>query len=99
MGWGLNRFGPQMKTPAARPFARQTMKRIFAPILFLACAVTFALAAETPPYPPTKFPDASGWGKNIQRTMRLLATNTAEQRNTVRSLILFRDGESFLSGL
>ena len=69
---------------------RQTMKRIFASFLLLACSVAFVLAAETPAYPPTKFPDASGFGKNIQRTMRLLATNTAEQRNTVRSLILFR---------
>ena len=82
----MNRFGLQMKTLSARPFARQIMQRIFAPILFLACAVAFASAAETPSYPPTKFPDTSGWGKSIQRTMRLLATSTAEQRNTVRIL-------------
>jgi hypothetical protein len=42
-----------------------------------------ARAAEAPTYPPTHFPDASGWGRNIQRTMRLLATSTAEKRNTV----------------
>ena len=54
-------------------------------------AAVFALcyaasAAETSSYPPTKFPDPGGWGKNIQRTMRLLATSTAGQRNTVRIL-------------
>ena len=45
-----------------------------------------APAAEPNPFPPTKFPDNSGWGWNIQRTMRLLATSTAEKRNTVRVL-------------
>jgi hypothetical protein len=44
------------------------------------------LADETPSYPPTNFPDVSGWGRNIQRTMRLLATSTPEKRNTVRIL-------------
>ena len=43
-------------------------------------------ATSTPSYPLVKFPDPSGWGRNIQRTMRLLATSTAEQRNTVRIL-------------
>jgi len=42
--------------------------------------------AEATAFPPTAFPDASDWGKNIQRTMRLLATSTAEKRNTVRIL-------------
>ena len=42
--------------------------------------------SATSPFPPVKFPDASDWGKNIQRTMRLLATSTAEKRNTVRIL-------------
>lgn len=41
-------------------------------------------AAES--YPPIQFPDSPGWGRNIQRTMRLLATSTAEKRNTVRIL-------------
>jgi len=26
-------------------------------------------------YPPTRFPDASGWGRQVQRPMRLLATS------------------------
>ena len=52
--------------------------------LFLAL---HAPAVETTPYPPTHFPDTSGWGRNIQRTMRLLATSTAEKRNTVRILL------------
>jgi len=51
-----------------------------------ASAVDSKPTAATSPYPPVKFPDASGWGKNIQRTMRLLATSTAEKRNTVRIL-------------
>lgn len=42
--------------------------------------------AEAAAFPPAAFPDASDWGKNIQRTMRLLATSTAEKRNTVRIL-------------
>lgn len=46
----------------------------------------FAVSAEPRPYPPAQFPDPSGWGKNIQRTMRLLATSTAEHRHTVRIL-------------
>jgi len=56
----------------------------------LACALGLAISvaggAEAETYPPAKFPDPSGWGRNIQRTMRLLATSTAEQRNTVRIL-------------
>lgn len=43
-------------------------------------------AAETNNYPAVRFPDTSGWGRNIQRTMRLLATSTAEKPNTVRVL-------------
>ena len=45
-----------------------------------------AVAAEPPAYPPPHFPDSSQWGRNIQRTMRLLATSTPEKRNTVRIL-------------
>ena len=44
------------------------------------------LGDDAPSYPPVHFPDASGWGRNIQRTMRLLATSTPETRNTVRIL-------------
>ena len=56
-------------------------------IALLALSPVLALvAAEAPSYPPAKFPDAGGWGRNIQRTMRLLATSTAEKRNTVRIL-------------
>ena len=44
-------------------------------------------AANGPPtYPPPTFGDTSGWGRNIQRTMRLLATSTPQKRNTVRIL-------------
>jgi hypothetical protein len=42
-------------------------------------------AADPPEYPPPKI-DATGLGKNVQRTMRLLATSTPEKRNTVRVL-------------
>ena len=50
--------------------------------LFL-CGVSLA---QTTSYPPLKTGDTSGWGRNIQRTMRLLATSTPEHRNTVRIL-------------
>ncbi len=60
------------------------LKHLFTTLLASACLAVGA--AETPSYPPTKFPDASGWGRNIQRTMRLLATSTPEKRNTVRIL-------------
>lgn len=43
-------------------------------------------AEETKPYPQVNFPDVTSWGRNIQRTMRLLATSTPERRNTVRIL-------------
>jgi len=62
------------------------MKRFFAFFPLLALAAVCLPAAEMQSYPPTKFPDPGGWGKNIQRTMRLLATSTAEKRNTVRIL-------------
>lgn len=37
-------------------------------------------------FPPTHFPDSSHWGRNVQRTMRLLATSTPEHQHTVRIL-------------
>ena len=54
--------------------------------MLLCGGVTAAPAAGTDPYPPTKFPDTSGWGRHIQRTMRLLATSTRAKRHTVRVL-------------
>jgi hypothetical protein len=36
--------------------------------------------------PPAKFSETNGWGQNVQRTMRLLATSMVEKRNTVRLL-------------
>jgi hypothetical protein len=54
--------------------------------VLLALAGFLANAAEPSAYPPVKFPDSSDWGRNIQRTMRLLATSTPQQRNTVRIL-------------
>jgi lysophospholipase L1-like esterase len=56
---------------------------------FLLCLLLFPgslRAEEKTAYPPLKLPDTSSWGKNIQRTMRLLATSTPEQRHTVRVL-------------
>jgi hypothetical protein len=44
------------------------------------------LADEAAVYPPPNFPDASGWGRNIQCTMRLLAMSSPEHCNTVRIL-------------
>jgi hypothetical protein len=57
---------------------------------FLAAAIiapsSTVLGDDAPSYPPVHFPDVSGWGRNIQRTMRLLATSIPEKRNTVRIL-------------
>lgn len=55
-------------------------------LALLVQANTASALQSSPDFPPTRFPDASAWGKNIQRTMRLLATSTAEKRNTVRML-------------
>ncbi len=79
----LFRF-PEATVTIAYPINRMILKRLFTTLLASACLAVGA--AETPSYPPTKFHDPSGWGRNIQRTMRLLATSTAEKRNPVRIL-------------
>ncbi len=58
------------------------------PLVTFALGLTISVArgTEMNGYPPARFPDASGWGRNIQRTMRRLAMSTAEKRNTVRIL-------------
>jgi len=57
------------------------------PLLFLAAASLSAAEPHSPSFPPPKFlGDPATYGRNIQRTMRLLATSTPEQRNTVRVL-------------
>ena len=67
------------------PFARSPLFRgAVVALITLFCLA--AAATEEASYPPVKFPDVSGWGRNVQRTMRLLATSTAEKRNTVRIL-------------
>ena len=68
---------------------KQTVYAVAERSLALAGLIAFtqlAFCAESRPYPPVQFPDPGGWGKNIQRTMRLLATSTAEHRHTVRIL-------------
>ncbi len=54
--------------------------------LMLAVLCHGASAAALTAYPAVVLPDTSAWGRNIQHTMRLLATSTAEKRNTVRIL-------------
>ncbi len=44
------------------------------------------LAAGQSAYPLPKFGDTRSWGRNVQRTMRLLATSTPKKRSTVRIL-------------
>ncbi len=62
-------------------------RRRLLPLTFaLGLTLSVARGGGTNDYPPARFPDASGWGRNLQRTMRLLATSTAEKRNTVRIL-------------
>ena len=46
------------------------MKKLFLLTVMVLLPVLAKAAAETPAYPPTKFPESSGWGKNIQRMMR-----------------------------
>ncbi|MGL4460663.1 MAG: SGNH/GDSL hydrolase family protein [Planctomycetia bacterium] len=53
--------------------------------VFLVLPLASAAAAAEPSYPPLRV-DAAGFGKNIQRTMRLLATSTAAKPNEVRIL-------------
>jgi hypothetical protein len=63
------------------------LRRRLRPLAFaLGFAISVAGGAETETYPPAKFPDPGGWGRNIQRTMRLLATSTPAKRHTVRIL-------------
>ena len=55
-------------------------------LYFLVATLAVTGISQAAPYPPTHFPDASGWGRNLQRTMRLLATSRPEHHNTVRIL-------------
>jgi len=53
--------------------------------LFLVAGLSRA-AEPFPPVTPEVLGDATKFGANVQRTMRLLATSTAEKRNAVRVL-------------
>ena len=75
------------------PLRNQTMTFQHLRLTLLSCVTAGALtlthsglSGEAPSFPPANFPDTSGWGRNIQRTMRLLATSTPATRNTVRIL-------------
>src|SRR3954449_12557496 len=56
--------------------------RIVAALFLLTAS---ALAADDFP-PPKSLGDTAQYGRNLQRTMRLLAESTADKRNTVRIL-------------
>jgi hypothetical protein len=60
------------------------MTRRLLPAVCLLAAFLRPAAAED--FPPPSLPDTSDWGRNIQRTMRLLAESTPQKRNTVRIL-------------
>ncbi len=60
------------------------MKKLPALMAFLFAASN--LFAEAPFPPPQHLGEVSTYGRNIQRTMHLLATSTPEHRNTVRIL-------------
>ena len=63
------------------------MKLLSVVVLFLSAVPADAVAADQPAvYPLPKLGDTSAWGRNVQRTMRLLATSTPQKRNTVRIL-------------
>jgi hypothetical protein len=56
-------------------------------LLLLCSAVSMAVAESPSPFPPPKsLGDVSTYGRNVQRTMRLLTTSTPEDRHTVRVL-------------
>ena len=55
-------------------------------VLVLCTVVTAAAADQPTAYPAPKLGDTTSWGRNVQRTMRLLATSTPQNRNTVRVL-------------
>ena len=61
-------------------------RRLVSLLLALAslCAVSLAKAEDFPK--PKSLGDPAAYGRNIQRTMRLLATSTPERRHTVRVL-------------
>lgn len=61
------------------------MKKFTGLMAFLLCAIS-SLLAEAPFPPPQHLGEVGAHGRNIQRTMRLLATSTPEHRNTVRIL-------------
>jgi hypothetical protein len=63
-----------MMTSTSHPFRQRGL----AWVLALALSLALTQATHAAEYPPSHFTDTSGWGKNIQRTMRLLATSTAE---------------------
>ena len=55
--------------------------------LLLSTGITAISAQEATPFPaPKSLGDVKSYGKNIQRTMRLLETSTPEKRNTVKIL-------------
>ena len=68
-------------------FAQMTAFAVEGLAAILTVSQGYLLAASNEvEYPATKFPNTSNWGRNIQRTMRLLATSTSEKPNTVRIL-------------
>ena len=75
---------PSVRPIPASPFAFARPWLAFVSAVLLACGTL--PAAEPSQYPPVRFLDSSGWGRQIQRTMRLLATSTPEQRHSVRIL-------------
>jgi hypothetical protein len=59
-------------------------KRLFAMLLLSVCA--FETSAQAPYPAPRSLGAVETYGRNIQRTMRLLATSTPQCRHTVRIL-------------
>lgn len=56
------------------------------PATLLLAGLSFPLAQAADFPPPKSLVETKSYGKNIQRTMRLLATSTPEQKNTVKIL-------------
>lgn len=64
------------------------MTKLLTLAVFVLCMLMPGRPASGQPagYPLPKLGDTSSWGRNVQRTMRLLATSTPQKRNTVRIL-------------
>lgn len=56
-------------------------------LIALLAVISLNLSATAQGYPEPQLPDTTDFGKHFSRTLHLLASSTAEQRNTVKILV------------